>query len=71
MLFEWMSDTAAWERLATLIVLEIALGISNLVFVPVLHVQLPPQHHQAVHLLGNAVCPPVARDVISALMAKI
>ncbi|MDH1904146.1 DNA cytosine methyltransferase [Comamonas aquatica] len=33
--------------------------------------QLPPQHHQAVHLLGNAVCPPVARDVISALMAKI
>lgn len=33
--------------------------------------QLPPQHHQAVHLLGNAVCPPVARDVISALMQQI
>lgn len=33
--------------------------------------QLPPQHHQAVHLLGNAVCPPVARDLISAVMAAI
>lgn len=29
--------------------------------------QLPAQHRQAVHMLGNAVCPPVARDVIAAL----
>ncbi len=29
--------------------------------------QLPPQTHQAIHMLGNAVCPPVARDVIRAL----
>jgi len=28
---------------------------------------LPSQHRLAVHMLGNAVCPPVARDVISAL----
>lgn len=28
---------------------------------------LPAQHRQAVHMLGNAVCPPVARDVIEAL----
>lgn len=33
--------------------------------------KLPPQHHQAVHLLGNAVCPPVARDVIEALKNQI
>ena len=33
--------------------------------------QLPPQHHKAVHLLGNAVCPPVARDVIRALTEQI
>lgn len=32
---------------------------------------LPPQHHQAVHLLGNAVCPPVAFDVITALKTQI
>lgn len=29
--------------------------------------QLPKQHRTAVHLLGNAVCPPVARDVIRAI----
>ncbi|MBS1170157.1 MAG: (cytosine-5-)-methyltransferase [Burkholderiaceae bacterium] len=29
--------------------------------------QLPRQHRLAVHMLGNAVCPPVARDVINAL----
>lgn len=28
---------------------------------------LPDNHRMAVHMLGNAVCPPVARDVIEAL----
>jgi len=30
--------------------------------------KLPAQHRQAVHMLGNAVCPPVARDVIAEVM---
>jgi DNA (cytosine-5)-methyltransferase 1 len=30
---------------------------------------LPEQHRLSVHMLGNAVCPPVARDVINALKA--
>ena len=29
--------------------------------------RLPAQHKEAVHLLGNAVCPPVASDIIAAL----
>ena len=29
--------------------------------------KLPAQHRLAVHMLGNAVCPPVARDVIEAI----
>jgi DNA (cytosine-5)-methyltransferase 1 len=29
--------------------------------------QLPALHRDAVHLLGNAVCPPVATDIINAL----
>ena len=28
---------------------------------------LPRTHREAVHMLGNAVCPPVARDVINAI----
>lgn len=31
---------------------------------------LPPTHREAVHLLGNAVCPPVARDLITAVIAQ-
>ena len=31
--------------------------------------KLPEQHRQAVHMLGNAVCAPVARDVIAGIMA--
>ena len=30
MILEWMSDPAAWVCLATLVVLEIVLGIDNL-----------------------------------------
>lgn len=28
---------------------------------------LPPAHREAMHMLGNAVCPPVARDLINAI----
>jgi DNA (cytosine-5)-methyltransferase 1 len=31
--------------------------------------RLPLRHKAALHMLGNAVCPPVARDVIEALIA--
>lgn len=30
--------------------------------------RLPDSHKDAIHMLGNAVCPPVARDVIGALL---
>lgn len=32
--------------------------------------RLPKNHREAVHLLGNAVCPPVARDLITAVIAQ-
>ena len=31
--------------------------------------RLPERHQLAVHLLGNAVCPPVATDLIQAIRA--
>lgn len=33
--------------------------------------QLPRTRREAIHLLGNAVCPPVARDIIAALMVAV
>lgn len=47
-----MSDPAAWAGLATLIVLEIVLGIDNLVFIAVLADKLPPHQRDKARLLG-------------------
>lgn len=52
MIFEWMSDPAAWVGLATLIVLEIVLGIDNLVFIAILAEKLPPEQRNKARILG-------------------
>ena len=31
---------------------------------------LPADHKTAMHMLGNAVCPPVARDILTALKGQ-
>ncbi|MFA5582387.1 MAG: TerC family protein, partial [Paracoccaceae bacterium] len=46
MFFEWMSDPAAWAGLLTLVVLEIVLGIDNLVFIAILADKLPPHQRE-------------------------
>ncbi len=55
MIFEWMSDPSAWVGLATLVVLEIVLGIDNLVFNSILAAKLPPEQRNAGRLLGLAL----------------
>lgn len=52
MFFEWMADPAAWVGLATLIVLEIVLGIDNLVFIAILADKLPPHQRDRARLVG-------------------
>lgn len=52
MIFEWMSDPAAWVGLATLIILEIVLGIDNLVFIAILAEKLPPEQRNTARILG-------------------
>lgn len=47
-----MSDPAAWAGLATLIVLEIVLGIDNLVFIAVLAEKLPPHQRDRARIIG-------------------
>jgi predicted tellurium resistance membrane protein TerC len=46
MVFDWISDPSAWVGLATLIVLEIVLGIDNLVFIAILADKLPPAQRE-------------------------
>ncbi len=52
MSFEWMSDPTAWLGLATLIALEIVLGIDNLVFVAILAEKLPPHQRDRARMIG-------------------
>lgn len=52
MIFEWMSDPSAWIGLATLIILEIVLGIDNLVFIAILAEKLPPEQREKARVVG-------------------
>lgn len=52
MIFDWISDPSAWIGLATLIVLEIVLGIDNLVFIAILADKLPPHQRDRARLVG-------------------
>mgnify|MGYP000614984218 FL=1 len=52
MILEWMSDPSAWVGLATLVVLEIVLGIDNLVFIAILAEKLPPHQRNAARRIG-------------------
>ncbi|XAH21139.1 TerC family protein [Xylophilus sp. GW821-FHT01B05] len=49
---EWLSDPSIWIGLATLIVLEIVLGIDNLVFIAILADKLPPHQRDRARLVG-------------------
>jgi CBS domain containing-hemolysin-like protein len=51
-IFEWMADPAAWAGLATLVLLEIVLGIDNLVFIAILADKLPPEQRQRARFIG-------------------
>ena len=48
----WLSDPAIWVGLLTLIVLEIVLGIDNLVFIAILADKLPPHLRDRARLIG-------------------
>jgi predicted tellurium resistance membrane protein TerC len=47
-----LADPAAWAALITLIVMEVVLGIDNLVFVAILSNKLPEQNRQKARRIG-------------------
>lgn len=46
------SEPAVWAALLTLIVMEIVLGVDNLIFISILSNKLPPQQQQRARRLG-------------------
>lgn len=51
-MLELLMDPAVWVGLATLIVLEIVLGIDNLIFIAILADKLPPHQRDRARIIG-------------------
>lgn len=52
MSFEWIADPAIWASLLTLTVMEVVLGIDNIVFISVLVRKLPPDQAKRARQIG-------------------
>ncbi len=50
--FAWIGDPSAWAGLGTLILIEIVLGVDNIVFISILSTTLPPSQRKHAFLLG-------------------
>jgi predicted tellurium resistance membrane protein TerC len=46
------ADPAAWVALATLIAMEVVLGIDNLIFISIITNKLPPEHQERARRIG-------------------
>ena len=49
---EWIADPTGWLGLGTLILLEIVLGIDNLIFIAILVERLPPRLRHLARIIG-------------------
>jgi predicted tellurium resistance membrane protein TerC len=47
-----LTDPAAWAALITLVVMEVVLGIDNLIFISILSNKLPAEHRSRVRRIG-------------------
>lgn len=52
---EWLSDPQIWVGFLTLTILEIVLGIDNIVFISILAGKLPPEQREKARQLGLAL----------------
>jgi predicted tellurium resistance membrane protein TerC len=51
---DWLADPQTWVAFATLLVLEIVLGIDNIVFLSILSGKLPPNQQKTARFVGLA-----------------
>jgi len=54
-MFEWIASPDAWAALVTLTVMEIVLGIDNLIFISILADRLPPERQPLARRVGLLV----------------
>src|SRR5690606_8311442 len=64
---ELLLDPAIWVGLLTLVVLEIVLGIDNLIFIAILADKLPPQQRDKARVLGLSLALIMRLALLSAI----
>ncbi len=50
--FSWISQPETWVALVTLIILEIVLGVDNIIFISILSSKLPPEQRSKARRMG-------------------
>lgn len=51
-MMEWIADPSIWAGLITLVVIELVLGIDNLVFIAILAEKLPATQRDRARVIG-------------------
>jgi len=64
---EWLLDPGIWLGLLTLVVLEIVLGIDNLIFIAILADKLPPKERDRARLMGLGMALIMRLGLLSAI----
>ncbi|MDX3905451.1 MAG: TerC family protein [Pigmentiphaga sp.] len=64
---DWLMDPTAWAGLLTLIVLEIVLGVDNLVFIAILAEKLPPNQRDKARIIGLSLALVMRLALLSAI----
>ncbi|MCB1630447.1 MAG: TerC family protein, partial [Pseudomonadales bacterium] len=64
---EWLTDPSIWMGLTTLVILEIILGIDNLVFIAILADKLPAEERDKARLIGLALALLMRLGMLAAL----
>ena len=64
---DWLFDPTAWVGLVTLVVLEIVLGVDNLIFIAIITDKLPQAQRRRARLIGLSL----ALGMRLALLASI
>lgn len=68
--FSWLAEPTTWIGFATLLILEVVLGIDNLVFVAILANKVKPAYRDKARITGLSLAI-VMRIVMLAFMAHI
>ena len=68
---EWIADPTLWVGFVTLVVLEVVLGVDNLLFLAILSDKLPPKQRDRARLIEQYCAKGHAFSALHALGVRV